>query len=590
MMSQPPVDLTSPVTPSATFDPPVVRPGEQTMYRVTFNALEESIAWPEQIAAPSELDMRPGARGQILQMTGAGFRPMTAFNYRVRASKEGQFTVPEFVVQANGSPATVPAARLEIVAAPPAAAPPAPRLILQFPMTNLFVGQAVAARVVLPGSAGGAVQSLQQVQLTGQGFIVDPSAVRGRIERINRGGNNVAVFIYETTLTPIAAGKLTLFAQAFTAGLQFSGPVVISGSGITVSSAPQLTLLESDPVEIEAHPVPQEGQLPGFTGGIGSFALEPPKLSTNLLSVGEPVKLVITVVNRGEGNLARLVAPPPPRVREWQVFAPATEGASQGSATFSYTLIPLAENTKATPFIPFSYFDPQRGAYADLTIPAVPATVRPGAASAETQALLQTNWTAAESDQEPALSGLAASPGRTARSLRPLQQRGWFVLMQAAPAAALFGLWCWDRRRRFLEQHPDIVLRRRARRALRREWRALRQASRVGDAQGFAAAAVSAMRVACAPHFPAEPRALVGGDVLQVIREPQSRTGVPPAPWGPRPKGSYAPPSARSTETVRRFFALTDASRFATGQADATELLGLQPELEQVLLQLEDRL
>src|SRR6266446_8934944 len=68
MMSQPPVGLTSPVTPSATFDPPVVRPGEQTMYRVTFNALEESIAWPEQIAAPSELDMRPGARGQILQM------------------------------------------------------------------------------------------------------------------------------------------------------------------------------------------------------------------------------------------------------------------------------------------------------------------------------------------------------------------------------------------------------------------------------------------------------------------------------------------------------------------------------------------
>src|SRR6266403_2352735 len=52
MMSQPPVDLTSPVTPTAVFDPPVVRPGEKTIYRVTFNALEPAIEWPEQIKAP----------------------------------------------------------------------------------------------------------------------------------------------------------------------------------------------------------------------------------------------------------------------------------------------------------------------------------------------------------------------------------------------------------------------------------------------------------------------------------------------------------------------------------------------------------
>ena len=115
-----------------------------------------------------------------------------------------------------------------------------------------------------------------------------------------------------------------------------------------------------------------------------------------------------------------------------------------------------------------------------------------------------------------------------------------------------------------------MVLRRRARRALRRDWRALRRAAHAADAPRFAAAAVSAMRVACAPHYPAEPRALVGGDVLPLLPE-SDRCGRP-------------------GEVVRRFFAVTDATQFGTAKATAPELLLLQPELERVLEQLEARL
>ena len=168
------------------------------------------------------------------------------------------------------------------------------------------------------------------------------------------------------------------------------------------------------------------------------------------------------------------------------------------------------------------------------------------------------------------LSGLAASRGRTASSLVPPQQQAWFPLVQLAPAVAFFGLWSWDRRRRYLEQHPDIVLRRRARRALRRQRRILQRAARAADAPRFAAAAVSAMRVACAPHYPAEPRALVGGDVLPLLPEPER--------------------SGRAGEVVRRFFAVTDATRFGTAAPNAADLLPLQPDLERVLQQLEEKL
>jgi hypothetical protein len=165
---------------------------------------------------------------------------------------------------------------------------------------------------------------------------------------------------------------------------------------------------------------------------------------------------------------------------------------------------------------------------------------------------------------------LASSPGLAAASLIPIQSRIWFPLMQLAPAAAFLGLWGWDRRRRFLEQHPEVIRRRRARRGLRREWRALERAARAGDGRRFTGAAVNAMRAACAPHYPAEPRALVGSDVLLVLPEVERR--------GP------------SGEVVRRFFAVSDAARFATSPADQRELLGLKPDLERVLQGLEERL
>jgi hypothetical protein len=319
----------------------------------------------------------------------------------------------------------------------------------------------------------------------------------------------------------------------------------------------------------------------------------PPKLETNVLHVGDPVRLTVTITNRGDGPLARLVAPPPPQLPDWQVFAasdfapaqpvlpphtvpPIQSGAHtqpeavQGIVAFNYTLIPLTEAARATPPIPFSCFDPDTGSYADLTIPPVPVTVQLGAVPADFPALTQATSTASEAEKELVLRGLAPSRGRTAYSLVPPQQEAWFPFIQLAPAAFFFGLWNWDRRRRYLEQHPDVVLRRRARRALRRQRRILRRAAQTADAPRFAAAAVSALRVACAPHYPAEPRALVGADVLPLLPEPE-RTG-------------------RAGEVVHRFFEVTDASNFGTASTNPAELLPLQSDLERVLQQLEARL
>ena len=598
-----------------------------------FNALEESIEWPSNLTVRPNFEMRPGAHGQIFQMAAPNSMvPLTTFNYHVRPASTGEFAVPEFVVQVYGQPVPVPAARLEVSSDPAAPVPPSLRLMLEISRTNPFVGEPINVRVLLPAAIGGVIQGLAQVQLNGEGFLVDLGTVRQRIEPIPIGGSNVTTFIHETTLTPITTGKLSVLAQGFMAGTRFTG--VIQGPAAVFGGFPQYTLLDSDPLELEVRPLLREGELPGFTGAIGSFGLDVPALSTNVVRVGDPVKLAVTVHGN---NLARLIAPPPPaQMSDWQMFSAVSDGAppqliqARGFAVFIYTLLPLTEKTTASPAIPFSYFNPERGRYLDLTIPPVPVTVTPGLIPADVHSLLQTGL--AESEQEPVLSGLAVSPGRTAASLVPVQQNRWFLLLQLVLAALFVGIWYWDRRRRYLEHHPDILLRRRARRALRREWRVLRRAARAGDAERFASAAVTAMRVACAPHYSAEPRALVGSDVLEVLRESSGRARLSPArrntlqaperragdrralapsyipgaeqfSWGLASTAAipnYVPSFqlredrpddwVKTSGIVRRFFALTDATRFDTDAPDPHELLSLQSEIEGVLQELEARL
>jgi hypothetical protein len=585
MLSQPRIDVDSPVTATATFDPPIIRPGELATYRVAFNALEESVDWPAQLAAPPQLNLRPGAHGQMLAMAGPVLQPRAGFNYRAHPAAPGQFTVPSFTVNVYGKPVTVPAAQLEVVAAPPDSVPPARRLILEIPNTNLFVGEPVRVSILFPALPGGVLFLPAQqppVQITGQGFIVDQGSLRQRMEPrpLGPGGSTVVALTYELTLTPLAAGNLAAFAQAF-AGNHFpgGGSIVISGATgpVTIPGGPpQYFLLDSDPAELQVRPLPRDGELPGFTGAVGNFTLDQPELSTNIVRVGDTVRLTVKVHGDANGNVAHLVPPPAPKSRGWQVFPADTDSTppqtiqAQNFVTLSYTLIPLTEEARETPPIPFSYFAPKQGAYADLTIPSVPIKVTPGTAPADLSALQHPDLADAETQKEPVLSGLATAPGLTASSLVPLQRQVWFPLVQLAPASAFLGLWLWDRRRRYFEQHPNLVLRRQARRALRRHRRLLHKAVRAGDAPQFATAAVSAMRVACAPHYPAEPRALVGGDVLLLLPEAER--------------------SSRTGEVVRRFFRVTDEARFATVPDHTTELLALEPELERVLEQLEARL
>lgn len=573
MVSQPSIEVMTNVEVTARFDPPQVRPGEKSTYRITVSALTDSVQLPEKLIAPPPLELQFSARGQTLVPVESKLKPQTAINYHARANTAGTFVVPEFEAQVYGQPVKIPAARLEVL--PDAPQNSSASLEIDLPETNIYVGQAVNVRVLMRASPSNSIQAIQDMRFNGEGFLVDQGASRQTITMLPYQNRTVATYVYESRLTPLTAGSIQLSAQGFTAGNRFSGAIRIQGQVIIPGGVPQFVLLDSDPVTLQVRPLPRSGELPGFTGMIGALSCDSFQLSTNRVRVGELVKLSVTV--RGDGNLARLVPPPPPLSSEWQVFAAETGGppapipgtlpGPRNFSVFTYTLIPLSKDAVRTPAIPFSCFDPKQGAYVDLTIPPLPITVLPGNVSVDSAALAAMNAPAAPEEKKLKLSDLAVSPGWSDSTLQPLQQRRWFVAVQLLPLIGFVALWQWDRRRRFLEQHPEIVRRRQARRALRHAKREIRQALNAGDATGFSNAALHALRIIVAPHYPAEPQALVSRDVLQVLGETHP-----------------------DRQIVQRFFSITDAAEFSGDATDRRDLLGLQSELDRVLNELEAKL
>ncbi len=562
MQPQPMVDVSQSqnISATATFDPPVVRVGEKAFYRVTVEATQNSIEWPDEISAPPELKFGVSVRGQIARVEANKFHPLTAFVYEVTVTAVGRFTVPAFIVPSGWLPVEIPAATLTVTENNSAPTTGARKLQVQASETNLFFGQPFRLRVLLPVGAGNEIEALREVQINGDGLMTDKLSTRQLVETINYGGQMKPAFVYETVATPMAApmaaGALTLSAQAFTAGRDFGGPIVITGQVVIGGGPPKYVLLVSDTLKLNVRPLPTENELPGFTGALGKFLADTPVLATNRLRVGEPVHLRFAFLPLT--NLTRFVPPEMPRVRDWQIIADNPPGNG-------VTLIPLTDEATNTPVIPFSAFDPATKKFYDLTIAALPVTV-----SGEGLPVQMTAWNSEEKNSTPLkLSGLAARPGKIVASLKPQQLQGWYVFLALLPLYVFFRIWQWDERRRFLEAHPEVVRRMKARKDLRAEKNKLREAVAAGDAEKFVQHAAAALRIVVAPHFPADDRALVGGDVLSQLDEAE-RGGV-------------------AGETVRKIFAVADA-QFAGVKIEPVDLLEMNPSLQAVLEKLEEKL
>lgn len=574
MLQQPEIDVKSPVIVEASFDPPSVRVGQSSTYRILITAMNESVRLPEVIPAPAGLSLIAGGRGQYYVPIAQKLQPRTSINYRATPQSPGACIMPSFNITVYNKTYTVPPAQLTVVEQNQDVNDLQPVVTVDLPPGDWYVGQSIPIRVLLIDPGNNSVLGMTQLQVQGEGILVDMNTMRQRRDLTMRNGRTQTAFINEVIITPIMPGKRTFIAQVH-AVINRPGP---AQPGTIPTSMP---LLDSGPVELTAQSLPKDGELPGFTGGIGTFVLDPPLLSATEVRAGEPLQMSVTV--KGEGNFARLIAPRPLGTRSWQLFPPLGDGVpvyqsgAVGFRQFNFTLIPTSTHVIATPAIPFSYFDPRKKTFVDLTIPPTAIKVLPstnGLASIDTLTETASVQTPGSSEAPPErgliLTGLSETMGNVAYTLTPLQDQVWFIALQLLPALAIFGIWAAHRRKQYLTEHPEVLLKRRARRALRKHRRAMSAAAHASADKEYIHAAITALSEVSAPQLQAQAQALVCADVLNYLHMHDL--------------------DGDATSVVQQLFKAADSLRYAGKPPEDFSCSQMDPKIQSILDQLKARL
>lgn len=510
---------------TAEFEPGVISFKRFGQYRVTIIGAQQAAELPDPLPVPDGLVVNDASRTFGVQSVNGRVVQSITFSFSVTAVKSGTFILPSFTARIGGVGVTVPAAK--VVVREPADGEELyrnARAILDLRPGEYFVGQTINTRLLVIDSPDEVAQAIANVSKPSGDFLFRNHSGAPR-ETFTVDGRSESGLAMPIQLTPIKPGANEVSLQAIAFINRITGP---GGPGIrrapgAMSGFTAQTILDTPPVEIIVKPLPESGRLPGFTGAIGRFELSQPQLSAREVKVGDP--LIIAVTISGEGNLEAIRPPELPSSDDWQSFTPTSDVerdglTGRGSKVFTYTLIPRHADVRAAPAIPFSYFDPERKEYVALTIPPVPVKVIPAAdagsappSSAEPIAVSE-NPPAAAPPARRILTGLADQPGIWRRHVSPVAFRPWFWLWQALPACALLLLALWRRRQDFLSRHPEIVRRRRARIAVRRQLRRARAAAARRDPKGFVAAGVEAIREAASPLDSTRAQSLVLEEVL----------------------------------------------------------------------------
>ena len=220
-------------------------------------------------------------------------------------------------------------------------------------------------------------------------------------------------------------------------------------------------LRQSEELQIEVLPLPEQGRPAEFTGAVGRFQLSVEAQPTQV-AVGDPVTLRVLV--EGEGNMAAVqplqvdaagVKLYDPKVEEEERV---TNGVYGGHRLFEYILIPEQGGTLNIPPLRFAYFDPHKARYEVLE--SAPITIYSEGSVAEEGV----SYGLSRRDIE--------AVGEDIRYIKPdaeilgaasmLYNSYWFWSLQGALPLAFLALLVWQRHQRRLQGDVAYARQRRA--------------------------------------------------------------------------------------------------------------------------------
>ncbi|HWD19414.1 MAG TPA: BatD family protein [Verrucomicrobiae bacterium] len=467
----------------ATLDRNQIGMGESAVLTLTISG--GSVTTEPALPAIPGLDIRSSGTQTEINFDGMHMVRKTVYTFEMSPTTPGSFVIPPIQAGVDGQTLATRPLRLTVTKGTPAAAPGSGPAFVQLaiPKTNLYFGEVMRVEMRCYFQAAG---EMQQPVLASDGFssgqVVNPNNRQTPPREIVNG---VAYYMYTfpVAVTPNKAGRLTLGPATWELNIP-SGPADIFGR-----RRQQHVTVTSDPMAISVSPVPPPPAGSAFTGAVGDFALADFDASPTAVSVGDPITLKLHI--DGHGSFDNVVlSTNQPGWNDFKTYQPTTKFDSsdplqmEGSKYFEQVITPLNAALKEIPAFTFTFFDPDRRAFRNLTHPPVPIVVKPSAATPQ-PTVISTGAPAPEEPPSREIVHIKPFFGESIPDRPALIQRPWFWAVQALAPLLWIGALLWRRQKESLANNPRLRRQRHVARLVQEGLAALPPLAAAGDHEQF---------------------------------------------------------------------------------------------------------
>ena len=444
------------------------------------------------------------------------------YGFPVRGLRTGTFTIPAWIMEVGGKKFNIQPATFKVVDAGEVYKDVF-QLSLILPQKEVYVGQRMEGTLRLLVREGVSVRVVGAPEKDGgDGFTLEPLKQDSwSINQTQIGGIRYDQGTVALNLTPIKSGPQSLkFTQIVSVRVRSRDPLNdFFGRG----SEKQIPL-ETEAINLNIKPLPTADKPQSFSGAVGSFEAVV-EASPSEVRVGEPVTLTYRV--SGSGSFDRIQAPALEGGDDFKVYPPKIDFQPGSSVkSFEYLVIPQREGTGELLEVPFSYFDPEKGTYVDLSRRPMAISVLPPPEGTDFEIPTQVAKTPETGNRKSnvgsgvRLLDIRLEPGRWQTRGEAMILTPVFIGTQVALLGLFSGLFIVRRKQLLLAGDADLRRRIAGGKAASKWRQEAESAASNGDAALFLDAALRAIQESVGSHnIDSEASALTFGDVHRYLEK-----------------------------------------------------------------------
>lgn len=359
--------------------------GEWTTFTVTATGDFQNIKYSE----PKDLSMSQIGKSTYYSNIQGKKVKSYILKYRIKALKDGTLTLPVFYTESKtGDKVSSEEIKLYVTKLEESLISthnidstfesPHVKLFIEIPERKLYVGEAIPVNVVAYFSTRYQPGIDRAPYIKTGSFILDTNEkYNNNLPEVVIQGEKWLQISWESYLTPLKSGNLDIEVA-----MESYIEKPTANSGFFTSSEREQIKTSTELRTITISPLPLINRPESFTGAIGEFSINS-TLDLQEASVGDPLTLSIDIF--GSGNFQRISVPAlTENVKDWKLypesftFSDSNGSNYKGVKTFQQILSPKNSDIDSLPSFSFSFFDPVKEEYIELSTEKYPLKISQG--------------------------------------------------------------------------------------------------------------------------------------------------------------------------------------------------------------------